>query len=117
MKTVNYHLRTGHRQYEPITVNLEPGDGANYWTVYKDGIKLDTLVRDPNHRTHQVHNRLRYDNKRRTAWFLMGSGLGSFETRKAAIAWKLRVHEFDLHVPGRNSTWSDRCDLCGETDE
>ena len=74
------------------------------------------IERTDNHVSHQVHDRIRYDNKPVTVWRAMPTTPGLYDdTRSEAISKLLKLNSrFDLHLAHRPRRWAG-CTLHGET--
>lgn len=130
-KAITIHYDAGYRDFHSIDIILRENEWSRN-TVQKYDVlvadetgalqNVDTLIRNPEHRTYQVHKRLRYDNKPRTRFRADKSGYTYRDTRNEALADVLaktvdsKVYINTVHTPGRAPRWYN-CPLCeGESE-
>ena len=90
------------------------GAPTDYEVIINDEV-VDILTRDPRHRTYQVHNRLRYDNKQTTRFRAQKHGLFYQDTRNEALGDILEElgmtrERHSVHIPGKRG-WRS-CSIC-----
>ncbi len=108
------------RTWSAITLDIVLDEDASYtntarFKVY-DGMTETFhgwIERNDNYVSHQVHDRLRYDNKPVTVWRAVPVTPGLYDdTRSEAIAELLKLNQHDLHLAHRPRRW-DGCTLHG----
>ncbi len=108
-----FHIR-GIDRWEPITLDIVKDDlysGAytTRFSVLLDGASLGKIERTKDHVSHQVHDRIRYDNKPVTVWRALPATPGLYnDTRNEAIAELTKLgleSSTDLHLAHRAPWW------------
>jgi hypothetical protein len=123
-KKILLHYGLEYRRYAEVEIILRENEWSrndSRWSnqqydVLIDGEKVDTLTRDPSHVTHQVHGRIRYDNKPRVRFRANTHGLFYEDTRNEALGdilagLGLTREKASVHLPGRSKWWRS-CNLC-----
>lgn len=95
----------------PVTLDITK-DAYSYTTRFSismDGTPLGKIERIANHRTFQIHDRVRYDNKPVTVWRALPSTPGFYaDTRNEAIAGLTQLgleSSTDIHLAHRAPWW------------
>jgi len=120
-KQITIHLRQDYTNngWKSVDLTLLEEDHAYgpHFIILRDGEEIGRIARHDDHVSHQVHGRLRYDNRPRTAWQILrfkegmgwtGNGI-YLDTRNEVLARVLDV--YDLHLPGRCPSWQT-CPFC-----
>ena len=118
-----HYLEARYWRSAEIEVSLrQNGEVQEAWRsqtydVLIDGEKVDTLWRDPSNVTHQVHGRIRHDNRPQVRFKADKSGTSYRDTRVLALGDILMERGVAsdanaVHLPGRKPWWVS-CGLCG----
>ncbi len=108
-----FHIRRSH-VWMPVEItiykdDLYSGEYTTRFSLSMDGTPLGKIERIKDHVTHQVHDRVRYDNKPVTVWRALPSTPGLYDnTRSEAIAdlGELGLDSsHDLHLAHRAPWW------------
>lgn len=124
MSKVKLHYRHLDRDWREVEIEVKRRDHEytmEYYDVILDGDHIGVYQRIPNHRTHQVHGRIRYDNKPRTRFQRVQETFDSpryftEDTRVEVLAdiitehFDLPLWKSDWHASGRKPMWVG-CDL------
>ena len=124
-KKISLHYEKESHKFAEIEIILREDErfsseyGQHYDVLIEiDGSlqKVDVLSRDPRNVTHQVHSRLRYDNKPHVRFRAQKSGLFYEDTRVEALGDIIQAvlaprSKSTVHLPGRPKGWWG-CDLC-----
>lgn len=115
--TQEFHILRQGRSWVPIkleiTENLSYGAlRTTRFYVYDDDNPdnfLGQIERIRNHVTHQVHNRIRYDNKPVTVWRVVTNPPTPYylykDTRSEALGALLGLGQYDCHQAHRPQWW------------
>lgn len=126
-KVTIHYLKRPERAWKEATLEVIKRDderlNGDYFYVLYEGDHIGVFQRIDNHRTHQVHGRIRYDNKPRTRFQRVREtfdGPRHFveDTRVEVLGdiladhLDIEVFRTECHLAGRKPRWLG-CDLHG----